>query len=232
MATPSYIAQQLRVNLNVEVPVDVVTRVLDENAFLFVHSPALNVGLWDGQPNKWRVLSTIDEVRRETIGWNYDNARVLSATVLRGADPLLTVTLGAISPSERLIIETLDEPPRKFVVDTGAPTSHLFKLMEPKKAYDNATLTTRWEPIVGKGVDVHQLTNMTLSMTLCIGLPPIRITSASFNFMDQVALEKLKTNLLAGADGILGMDVLKQCDFFWSTQGVVLLPCPHAKRFY
>jgi hypothetical protein len=87
MATPEYIHKQLLETLNIDVSVAVIKQLLAENAFLFVTSPNRE-GLWDGQVNKFEVIPTYELVLQATNGWTFASARVLSANVLSGANPL------------------------------------------------------------------------------------------------------------------------------------------------
>ena len=89
VVSPTYVRAQLRETLNVDVPESVVEDVIAKGKFLVFRAPTRDVELWDGQANEFFVAASLDEVRGLTRGWNWNNARVTSANVLRGADQLL-----------------------------------------------------------------------------------------------------------------------------------------------
>ena len=65
-----------------------------------------------------------------TRGRNFNNARVVSANILSGTNPLLTVSMGNMTASDRLhiTVEEADNSKAKYVIDTGSPNSHRFIL--------------------------------------------------------------------------------------------------------
>jgi hypothetical protein len=226
-SSDSFIQGQLWESLSIEITVEEIQSILDNNWFLVVLAPTIDDNLYAGQLNSFRIARSMEEVHALTRGRNWNTAHVVSALKLRGtSDILLNIPVDILSASDRLFVETSEG---KILIDTGAPDSQIFKRQDPKKDYSNLPTTSRWSLLLGR--EIHEVSQKSLNrVTFHLGDVNVTSPTVTFNFHDQ-ALERFQTKE-AGCIGILGLDVIKQCDFVWLSEGLILMPSQSEKKVY
>jgi len=206
-SSESFIQGQLWESLSIEITVEEIQSILDNNWFLVVLAPTIDDNLYAGQLNSFRIARSMEEVHALTRGRNWNTVDILSA-------------------SDRLFVETSEG---KILIDTGAPDSQIFKRQDPKKDYSNLPTTSRWSLLLGR--EIHEVSQKSLNrVTFHLGDVNVTSPTVTFNFHDQ-ALERFQTKE-AGCIGILGLDVIKQCDFVWLSEGLILMPSQSEKKVY
>ena len=69
--------------------------------------------------------------------------------------------------------------------------------------------------------------NSLKRVTFQLGDVSVTSPSVTYNY-DDVLFARFHTK----EDGIIGVDVIKQCDFVWLTEGVILMPSESEKKVY
>jgi hypothetical protein len=116
-----------------------------------------------------------------------------------------------------------------MIIDTGAPVTQIFKAQDIRKDYSILPTTDRWAMLLGAdavNIPVKGLNYVQFELgDLKVGSPTV-----TFTFHTELLQRFRKKE--GGCIGILGLDIIKQCDFVWLSAGVILMPSQAAKKVW
>lgn len=138
--------------------------------------------------------------------------------------------MGSASSSDRLHIQLHDGA--KYIIDTGAAQTYVFKVTADPGRVDGC-FAPRSFPQVGlldgapfKNFCLHTI---PLSANGDAGELNVTTTFANIFYVRPEQLAAIQAKEGENVVGIIGLDILKQCDFLWVSKGVLLVPSPNEK---
>jgi len=198
---------------------EIIQQAISGNKFLVIK--ATNRDNPDFKACSIKLLSTIEEVRKETKGWYYDNCVILNPDNLRGSMPLMAFNILSTAGVTRLYhgLE-INGVSCKLIVDTGAPNSILFvnKTLlgeQISNMMECPRFKTELEPAYMKS-NMHAQVSFPGSTEIRTIRTLIRVYSCT-NYHNYQQKEN-------GAVGVLGLDLLTLCDMALLSSGLLITP--------